>query len=129
LEGALLFNEVARMPAIGMLAGSFRHGPVELVDEKFRALIFAAPGRTMDLNLALARDLVKFGGSVRIVGSAIERIPGAQWCDLGTIPEALAPLVEIIPVQVAAMRMAQSRGIPDGTFRYISQVARSEARF
>ena len=129
LEGALLFNEIAKVPAIGMLAASFRHGPAELVDEKFRGLIFAPQGSTRGLNWALARDLARLGGSVRIIGGPEEVAPGVQWCDAGSVNEFLAPLLEIIPVQIAALRLAQLRGVPEGTLRYTPQVARDEAKF
>jgi glutamine---fructose-6-phosphate transaminase (isomerizing) len=38
-------------------------------------------------------------------------------------------LVEIIPVQVAALRMAELRNIPPGSFRYTPQVAVDEESF
>lgn len=129
LEGALLFNEVAKAPAVGMPAASFRHGPVELVDENFRGVIFAPEGNTQDLNLALARDLARFGGRVRVLGPAGQSIPGLQWCGVPAIPETLAPLFEIVPAQVAALRMAQLRGILPGSFRYAPQVATDEYSF
>ncbi len=129
LEGALLFNEVAKTPAVGMPTASFRHGPVELVDENFRGIIFAPEGDTQDLNLALARDLTRFGGRVRVLGPAGKSITGLQWCDVPAIPETLAPLFEIVPVRVAALRMAQLRGISPGSFRYAAQVATDESSF
>src|ERR1700728_421752 len=126
LEGALLFNEIAKVPAIGMLAASFRHGPAEIVDEKFRGLIFAPQGSTRGLNLALAGDLARLGGSVRVIGGSEEVVPGVQWGDVGAVKESLVPLLEIIPVQIAALRLAQLRGVPEGTLRYTPQVARDE---
>ena len=36
------------------------------------------------------------------------------------------PLLEIVPVQVAAMRLAELRGIVLGSFRYAAQVTRDE---
>lgn len=128
MEGALLFNEVAKAPAVGLLAASFRHGPVELVDNSFRGLIFAPRGQTRDLNIGLGRDLMRFGGQVRVVGPP-EPHSGMHWCDIPAVPEPLAPLLEIVPVQVAALRMAQLRGIPAGSFRYTPQVATDEATF
>jgi len=127
--GAQLFNETAKAPAVGMPAGSFRHGPVELVDERFRGLIFAPAGRTRDLNAALARDLVRFHGQVRVIGP-----PGSDLGDLllyetPPVPDGLAPLVEIVPVQLAALRLAQLRGLTAGKFRYVAQVTRDEATF
>jgi glucosamine--fructose-6-phosphate aminotransferase (isomerizing) len=129
LEGALLFNEIAKSPAFGIPTGTFRHGPVELVDHEFRGIVFAQMGHTRDLNLALARDLVRFGGAVRVIGPAPLLASGLQWCDIPTIPEMLSPLFEIVPVQVAALRMAELRGIAPGSFRYAPQVTTDEASF
>lgn len=129
-EGALLFHEVAKTPAVGMASASFRHGPVEVVDPQFRGLLFAPQGTTRALNLALAADLVRFGGTVRVIGPSDESLASSSpRCDLPPVPEALAPLLEIVPVQAAALRMAELRGIRPGSFRYAPQVTVDEARF
>jgi glutamine---fructose-6-phosphate transaminase (isomerizing) len=127
LQGALLFNEIAKAPAVGMAVASFRHGPIEVVDQRFRGLIFASQGRTRDLNVGLARDIVRFGGKVRLIGARGTDGSGLQWLHTPPCSELLAPLVEIVPVQVAAMRLAQLRGIVVGSFRYASQVTVDEA--
>jgi glucosamine--fructose-6-phosphate aminotransferase (isomerizing) len=128
-EGALLFHEIAKSPAVAMPTGSFRHGPVEVVDEAFRSIIFAPVGLTRDLNISIAKDLARFGGKVRLVGPP-DGIPSElEWCQTPELPEMLAPLVEVVAVQIAALRMAELRGIPAGKFRYTSQVAVDEARF
>jgi glucosamine--fructose-6-phosphate aminotransferase (isomerizing) len=128
-EGALLFNETAKVPAIGMTAASFRHGPVELVDGNFAGLIFAPADGTRMLNLALAEDLVRFGGRVRVIGPPHPDHAGLEWCEIPEVPAFLAPLFEAIPVQLAALRLAQLRGIAVGQFRYAPQVSRDEATF
>jgi glutamine---fructose-6-phosphate transaminase (isomerizing) len=51
---------------------------------------------------------------------------GLQWIHTPPCSELLAPLVEIVPVQVAAMRLAQLREIVPGSFRYASQVTVDE---
>ena len=51
-----------------MAAASFRHGPIELVDDCFRGIVFAPMGKTRALNLALASELERFGGKVLLVG-------------------------------------------------------------
>lgn len=86
VEGALLFNEIAKFPAVGMPLASFRHGPVELVDKNFRGLIFAPAGETQGLNLALAEDLVRFGGQVRVIGPAQASASKLKWCDMPVVP-------------------------------------------
>lgn len=129
-EGALLFNEVAKYAAVGMAIATFRHGPVEVVDSQFRGFVFAPEGRTHTLNLALAHDLARFGAHLRVLGPSFESTgTGIQACELPVVPEPLAPLFEIVPVQVAALRMAELRGIPPGSFRYAPQVAVDEATF
>jgi glucosamine--fructose-6-phosphate aminotransferase (isomerizing) len=125
-EGALLFNEVAKFPAAPMQAAQFRHGPVEIVDPRYRAIVFAPYDHTRDLNIALARDLTRFGGQVRLVG------PGETdrgWWTTPDAPASLVPLIEIIPVQCAAMRLAEWRGFTPGEFRVATQVTRSETGF
>ena len=128
-EGALLFGETAKAAAFGMHAASFRHGPVELVDSRFRGLIFAPPGRTRSLNLALARDLLRFGGQVRVIGTPGEDTDGLPLVPAPATGEYLAPLAEIVPVQIAALRLAQLKGLTAGAFRYAPQVTRDEGTF
>lgn len=128
-EGALLFNEVAKLPAIAQPAGLFRHGPVEVVDASFRALVFAPAGSTQRLNLDLAQDLASFGGRVCVVGPA-QLLPDRPW--VWNVPAAsaeLAPLLEVVPLQFAAWRLALWRGLVPGDFRYVARVTLDEARF
>jgi glucosamine--fructose-6-phosphate aminotransferase (isomerizing) len=117
---ALLFHEIARTPAIPMTGGNFRHGPVEVMDEDFRAIGFVPKDRDEELNLALAGDIQRAGGQVRLIG------PGRDWSYKPLSP-LLAPLVEIIPAQRAAIRQAHARGITPGKFRYGSKVTRTES--
>ena len=130
-EGALLFHEVAKTAAVGMLAGSFRHGPVEVVDANFTGLIFAPQGKTRDLNLALAGDLARFGGRIRVIGPVLEdhALDIVTGSAIPAVPESLAPLFEIVPIQVAVLRLAELKGISPGSFRYAQRVAADEADF
>ncbi len=133
LQGALLFGEVAKAPAVGMAAATFRHGPIEVVDAQFRGLIFAPQGRSRELNIALAEDIARFGGNVRLIGPELiapeDKVHGAvPWITTPSCPEMLAPLVEVVPLQVAALRLAQLRGVVVGSFRFAPQVTRDEAR-
>jgi glucosamine--fructose-6-phosphate aminotransferase (isomerizing) len=113
-EGALLFHETARLPAVPMTAGGFRHGPVEVVDERFRAIIFASQSDTRELDLALADRLRRMGGRVEVISA-----------DSG----AFAPVVEIVPVQFAAFHAALACGVEPGRFRHATLVTASETDF
>ena len=129
LEGALLFHETAKASAIGMHAASFRHGPVEMVDSEFCGIMLAPAGRTRELNLGLAKDLVRFGGRVRVIGPEGPGVDGLDLRPIPDVPENLAPLFEAIPLQCAALRLAQLRGLEIGAFRYTPQVTRDELNF
>ena len=128
-EGTLLFHEVAKAPASAMSAAHFRHGPVEVVSGDFRALVFATQTATRDLDVALASDIVGMGGNARIIGTG-EIDAKLRLCAWPAgIPETLAPVVEVVPVQLAALRLAQWRGITPGDFRFAPEVTLTESGF
>jgi glucosamine--fructose-6-phosphate aminotransferase (isomerizing) len=114
LEGALLFHETAKLPAVAMPCGGFRHGPVEAVDCEFRAVVFASQAKTRELDQALATHLSRLGGRVRVVASE------GDW---------FLPVTEIVPLQFAAYQAAELRGMVPGRFRHTGQVTRSETEF
>jgi glucosamine--fructose-6-phosphate aminotransferase (isomerizing) len=127
LQGALLFAEIAKTPAIAMTAASFRHGPIEVVDRRFRGLIYAPRSATRELSVGLATDLQRFGATVRLIGPVGEDGASLTWLPTPECSELLAPLLEIVPLQVAALRCAQLHGIEPGRFRFAPQVATDEA--
>lgn len=128
-EGALLFNEVAKFPAVGMTAASFRHGPAEVVDQNFRGIIFAPNGSTRDLNIALARDLTRFGGQIRLIGPGADEVADLPVMEVPRVPDMVAPMCEVIPIQAAALRLAELREVVPGSFRFVPPVALDEASF
>ena len=128
-EGALLFNEVAKFPSAARESAQFRHGPLEIVDEHFRAIVFAADAHTRELNIALAQDLNRLGGQTRLIGPRSDRedaVEEDRWWSTPYTSSSLVPLIEIIPVQCAALRLAEWRGLVPGEFHVVTQVTRSE---
>ena len=130
LEGVLLMHETAKMPAVGMSVAQFRHGPVEVVDERFGAIIFGTQPETEDLDAALARDLRKMRGQVRWIGPAQ---PGSQLEMLvpwpASVPRRFLQVIEVIPLQVAAYRLAELRDVRPGEFRWAPLVTSTESGF
>ncbi|SEB49785.1 SIS domain-containing protein [Terriglobus roseus] len=129
LEGALLFHEVSKEPAVAMPTASFRHGPVEVVDRGFRAFLFAPQDKTQKLNVALAQDLVRFGGQVRVIGPSEDTSGEMQWIATPSLLDIYAPIFEVVPLQAAALRLAELEGIVPGSFRFAPPVALDEASF
>lgn len=123
---ALISKESIKMPTEGMNAGQFRHGPLELVDERFTGMLFLGDERARQVNLTLARDIVRLGGQLVILSPTDPEIAGATWTALPDCPPALLPLAEIIPVQFFCAAMSVRRGYEAGQFRYISKVTTQE---
>ena len=133
-EGALLIHETAKAPAVGMSSAQFRHGPVEVVSDACRVVIFGAPEITRTMDCALARDLASMGAKVCWIGpeSKLDGVRELAWPPLGPDSDALsilAPLFEMIPLQLAAYRLALWRGITPGDFRFASEITSEESGF
>jgi glucosamine--fructose-6-phosphate aminotransferase (isomerizing) len=130
-EGALLLHETAKTAAVGMSSGQFRHGPAEILSPDFRAVVFGTPPITRSLDRSLADDLFSTGAQARWIGPAAEagdsHAPSlVPWPEIAPV---LAPLFEIVPLQVAAYRLALWRGITPGDFRFVTEVTASESGF
>ncbi len=121
-EGALLFHETAKLPAVATPAGTFRHGPVEVVAPGFSAIVFATEPATRELDARLAADLQRMGADVRTVAH------DGTW-PIPNVDPVFLPVIEIVPVQIAALRAAEQRGIRPGEFRYVSQITTQESGF
>jgi glutamine---fructose-6-phosphate transaminase (isomerizing) len=128
-EGALLLHETAKTVAVGMSSGQFRHGPAEILSSDFRAVVFGTPPVTRALDRSLADDLFSAGAQVRWIGPASKDSRAPSLIPWPEIAPALAPVFEIIPLQVAAYRLALWRGITPGDFRFVSEVTSAESGF
>ncbi len=132
-EGALLLHETAKTAAVGMSSGQFRHGPAEILSGDFRALVFGTPPETRALDRSLADDLFSVGAKVRWIGPAAEvgdsRDQAPSLVPWPAIAPVLAPLFEVVPLQLAAYRLALWRGITPGDFRFVTEVTASESGF
>src|SRR3984885_717103 len=128
-EGALLLHETAKTAAVGMSSGQFRHGPAEVLSADFRAVVFGAPLETRALDRSLADDLFSVGAKVRWIGPGDSRGHAPSLVPWPEIAPVLAPLFEIVPLQVAAYRLALWRGITPGDFRFVTEVTASESGF
>jgi glucosamine--fructose-6-phosphate aminotransferase (isomerizing) len=122
--GALVIEETSRHPVTPMATGLFRQGPIEVVDEHFRAMIFEGAGEPARLTRILAAELIKKGGGIAWVGNG--ELSEAIQIHLPELPAYLYPLVEIIPCQILAHDLAQRAGITPGSVRYIQKVTTGE---
>jgi glutamine---fructose-6-phosphate transaminase (isomerizing) len=123
-NGSLINKEAAKSAFEGMHAADFRHGPLELVAPGFAALILAGPAHTSALNHDLAREILSYGGKAVWVDSVHDaEIPTLL---LPESSEWTRPVVEILPMQMLTLVMANRKGLQAGHFRHLSKVTSRE---
>ena len=125
-EARLLWEEGVKSPATAMNTGSFRHGPQEMVEAGGRFGIWIDAERMREQDLAVARDLRKLGAAVMLIGQNIPNDAGDLVFQLPSAPPGWQFLIDIIPAQLAAEKLARISGVDSDTFRYCSFIVEDE---
>jgi glucosamine--fructose-6-phosphate aminotransferase (isomerizing) len=123
--GALVLKESGVM-AESFEAGAFRHGPLELAGPDMTAIVMATEPETRRLDLGLAADLVDTGANVLVITPDGEAPKGARAVETGYLDRALISAVSIVPVQLLAWKLAQTRGRTPGQYIRASKVTTRE---
>ena len=126
-EARLMWEEGVKSPATAMGAASFRHGPQEIVGKGVRFGIWLDAEKMRDEDLALARDLGKLGASVMVIG---QRVPGEAGELVLQLPEIAGNwqfLIDIIPAQLVAERLARLSGSDPDIFKLCNFIVENES--
>ena len=126
-EGRLLCEEASKYPATADYASGFRHGSIETVYEDFRGILFMTPGTPMHLTAALAMAIEDFGGKSLLFAPDGAHTPQVSLAlhYPATSPE-LAPLFDITPAQLLALKLAEWRGADCNNFFRCSYIISEE---
>lgn len=122
----LLWEEAVKSPATCLSTGNFRHGAQEMVREGARFGMWIDAQRTRDQDLAVARDLRKLGVSVMVIGQNVPQDAGDLVLQLPRVPADWQFVIDAIPVQLAAERLARMSGVDSDSFRICSYVVEDE---
>jgi glutamine---fructose-6-phosphate transaminase (isomerizing) len=125
-EARLLWEEAAKAPASALSTGGFRHGSQETVWPGLRVGIWLDALRMRDADLQLARDLRAAGARVLLVGQDLPAGYGDLGFDLPPVPAGWQPLIDVLPAQLAAERLARVRGQDPDSFRYCPYIIERE---
>jgi glutamine---fructose-6-phosphate transaminase (isomerizing) len=107
-ESALLVREAIRLPAAHEETRQYLHGPLEAVREGFSCLLFGAARE-----LELAGTLSGYGAASCLVTAAQDPVPsGVHAIRIAACPELAAPILEIVPVQLAVLAAAAALELP-----------------
>ena len=125
-EARLLWEEAAKRPATALTSGGFRHGPQEIVRQGMRVAIWIDPERMRSQDHELARDLKKLGTRVLLIGQRLEESDGDCVLNLPSVPAHWQFLIDIMPIQIAAERLAAVLGEDPDSFRLCSYIVEDE---
>ena len=120
LEGALKLKEVSYIHAEGYPAGEMKHGPNALIDENLPVVVLATRDEfdsdsmvryeksVSNIQEVKARDGIVI--SVVSEGDHLARKASDHAIEIPTAPELMAPILEIVPLQLLAYHIAVRRG-------------------
>ena len=120
LEGALKLKEISYIHAEGYPAGEMKHGPNALIDENLPVVVLATRDDSdpesvtryeksvSNIKEVKARDGIVI--SIATEKDHLAREASDHVIELPPAPEILAPLLEIIPLQLLAYHIAVRRG-------------------
>jgi glucosamine--fructose-6-phosphate aminotransferase (isomerizing) len=120
-NGGLILKESAHVHAEGMSAPAFRHGPIEMLRDDVFVVVFAGGPATAPLNVRLFDDIQNAGGRTALIS---ESAAGAFRLPAG--PARLRPILEMLPVQMMSLALAQLKEHEPGVFRHTSKVTTVE---
>jgi len=124
--GALTVKEAVGIPIESLQTAQFRHGPLELMGPGLAAIVVATEPETLEIDLALAAELVRAGSRVLLVAEDDREVSGARSIATGPMDRALCPAVSIVPIQLLAWRLAARHGREPGSYYRASKVTTHE---
>ena len=125
-ESRLIWEEGVKTPATAMGTGAFRHGPQEIVGKDVRFGVWIDGVLLREQDLVVASDLRKLGARVMLIGQKLPDDAGDLLFQLPAIPAEWQFLIDIIPAQLAAERLARLSGADCDSFRLSSYIVEDQ---
>ena len=130
LEGALKLREAAYVSTEGHELESILHGPLISIDAEDSVVVIAQPGATLERTAELTAALHEIGTSTLAVGPAAARFTAATVrLETLSIDERLAPIVNVIPIQLLALEVSRRLGVDADSFRKEGRYAAAQTKF
>lgn len=114
IEGALKLKEISYIHAEGMPAAEMKHGPIALIDKGMPVVFLATRGTQYEKVVSNIEEVRSRGGRIIAVATEgdeqIKRYADAVFT-IPPMPDALQPLVSVVPLQLLAYHAAVLRGL------------------
>jgi len=118
LEGRLKLLEITYVPSLAYPAGESKHGPISVVEEGVPCIFICPRGETRSEIIGSIMEMKARGA--RIISICEEGDKGIidisdDYIEMPIgIPEALSPILYVVPLQLLAYHLATSKGLdPD----------------
>jgi glucosamine--fructose-6-phosphate aminotransferase (isomerizing) len=113
LEGALKLKEISYIHAEGYPAGEMKHGPIALIDERMPVVAIATRDALYEKMISQIEQAKARGGTVIALATAGDQDIVEKADHVIYVPETpalLAPIVNVIPLQLLSFHIALLRG-------------------
>jgi glutamine---fructose-6-phosphate transaminase (isomerizing) len=122
-EGALKLMETSYLPAQAFSGADLLHGPFAMIDAQHPVIAVVPEGRGGQAMTPVLERLAERRADVCIVGDARAAAPGGLVLPLpGGVPEELSPVLQILPLQRLALKLALARGNDPDSPRGLNKV-------
>jgi glucosamine--fructose-6-phosphate aminotransferase (isomerizing) len=141
LEFRLKLMETCYVLAEGFSAADLMHGPIALVERGFPVFVFAPPGPTRPSIAAVLDRLAALKAETVVIGEAGAAAihPHARLIELppqpgdgrrnrlphNDVPDLYTPIPYIVPAQLFAAHLAETRGLDPDRPRTLSKITRT----
>ncbi|MES1179413.1 MAG: glutamine--fructose-6-phosphate transaminase (isomerizing) [Myxococcales bacterium] len=113
LEGALKLKEISYAHAEGYAAGEMKHGPIALIDEHMPVVVVMPKDAHYEKTLGNVQEVRARDGRVIAVATEGDE-EAAKLAEhvlyVPKVPDALVPLVSVLPLQLLAYYIADLKG-------------------
>ncbi|HNO06229.1 MAG TPA: SIS domain-containing protein, partial [Flavobacteriales bacterium] len=113
LEGALKLKEISYIHAEGYPAAEMKHGPIALIDEEMPVFVIATKGSSYEKVVSNIQEVKARKGKVIAIVTEGDTVVNALADHVIAIPEtpdALVPLLSVIPLQLISYHIAVMLG-------------------
>lgn len=125
-ETRLLWEEGAKAGATACTTGGFRHGPQEVVGPGLRVAVWIDRTILRQEDALLCADLRRLGAQVLVIGHDLGDFPADLACEVPATPDGWQFLVDIVPGQLVAERVASLRQVDCDSFRHCPYIIAGE---